>query len=105
MKSKAGTGSTKSILQLASEADRKAREGARAWVESRKGRGSKLRKLAKWPLENEALGVMPDQVGEAREAYRRNGVPTDFTPDGTAIITGPDHYRKAMRLMGYVDRS
>ena len=104
MKSKAGTGSDKSILQLASEAEKSFSEGARVWVKSRTGRGSKIRKLAKWPLVNEALGVMPEQVEEARERYSKCGVPTDFTKDGRAVITGPGHYRKAMNLMGYVDR-
>jgi hypothetical protein len=98
-----GNNSGKSILELASEMERSFADGARTWANARQGRGSKIRKLAKWPIKVDAVGVMPEQVSEARERYAKSGVPTDFTPGGRAIITGPGHYERVCRLMG-VDR-
>lgn len=57
--------------------------------------------IPKYPLSCEALGVHPDQVAEAREFDRHNGVPTEYRSDGTPIMRDPGHYKKYRRLHGY----
>lgn len=47
-----------------------------------------------WPMKSEALAVHPSQVAEATEAARAAGVPTEFLPDGRAVLRDRAH-RKA----------
>jgi len=56
-----------------------------------------------WPMISEAMGVQPDQIAEAAEHARAGGVPTDFTPDGRAIIRDRGHRRELMKLYRYHD--
>ncbi len=58
-----------------------------------------------WPMLCEASGVHPDQVREATEHARRLGVPTDFTPDGRAILRDRAHRRDYNRAHGFYDRN
>ncbi|HPP02744.1 MAG TPA: hypothetical protein PLX83_19330 [bacterium] len=58
-----------------------------------------------WPLLSDAAGVHPSQIREAEEHATRNGVPTQFTPDGRAIFTSPTHRRKYLKLIGLVDKN
>lgn len=61
--------------------------------------------VAQWPYESDCLGVQPEQIPEAREAWRKHGgINMEFTPDGQAIVTGPQMLRKACKVMGLVDR-
>ena len=56
--------------------------------------------VANWPHHSEALGVNPDQIGEATEALRRAGVLADFDPQGRLVITSERQYREAARAVG-----
>lgn len=56
-----------------------------------------------WPLYSEAAGVVPEQIGEAREECRKAGVPTEFTTDGRAVFTDPGHRRRYMKHAGLRD--
>lgn len=50
-----------------------------------------------------ALGVSPDQIGDAREHLRASGVPTDFAPTGEALVTSERHARKIAKASGMFD--
>lgn len=60
--------------------------------------------LTGWPLYCESVGVMPDQIPEARRADTVNGVPCDFTPDGRRIFNDRAHMRDWMKANGYHNR-
>jgi hypothetical protein len=60
---------------------------------------------AQWPIYSEAAGVHPDQINEAKDNLQKQGVPTDFTPDGRLIFRDRMHRRKVLKAMGLVDRS
>ncbi len=62
--------------------------------------------LVAWkrPVLSDALAVHPAQIAEASEYNRANGVPTDYAPDGRAIITDRDHKRRLCNLLGAFDR-
>jgi hypothetical protein len=47
-----------------------------------------------------ALAVHPAQVEEAREQARRHGVPTEYQPDGTPIITSRAHQKALCKIRG-----
>jgi hypothetical protein len=53
------------------------------------------------PKESDALAVHPLDVPEAIEDAKRKGVPTDFTPDGSPIITSRAHQKAYLRAYGY----
>lgn len=57
-----------------------------------------------WPMVSEAMGVQPDQIAEAAAHARSNGVPTEFTPDGRAIVRDRKHRRDLLRLYRYHDK-
>ena len=57
-----------------------------------------------WPMKSEALGVMPEQISEARQAASESGVPTNFTPDGRAILTSREHRKKLSQSLGLFDK-
>jgi hypothetical protein len=56
--------------------------------------------IPRYPLALESLAVHPTQVAEAREHDAKNGVKTEYTPDGRPIIRDAGHYRKYRRLHG-----
>ena len=58
-----------------------------------------------WPLLSDAMGVHPDQIAEAREHAARHSVPTDFAPDGRAILRSRDHRKRYGELIGMYDRN
>lgn len=57
-----------------------------------------------WPMNCEASGCHPSQVGEFTKMMSDEGVPTDFTPDGRAIYTSRSHRRKALKVRGMHDK-
>lgn len=57
-----------------------------------------------WPLHSESAGVLPNQIGEATEHYRKLGVPTDFDSEGRAVFTSASHRRKFLRASGMFDK-
>lgn len=63
--------------------------------------------LTDWtvPLESNGAGVMPDQVAEARQFAKRNGIPIEYKGDGTALFRSKRSRDKALRQLGLVDRS
>jgi len=58
-----------------------------------------------WPILSDALGCNESQIGESRDMARKHGVPTEFTSDGRAILTGPAHRKAYARLYGMHDRN
>ena len=56
-----------------------------------------------WPMISEAMGVMPDQIAEASAHAKAGGVPTEFTPDGRAILRDRSHRRELMKLYRFHD--
>jgi hypothetical protein len=59
---------------------------------------------AGWPRRSEALGCHPKQIEQQMEFLKRRGVPTEFTPDGAAVVTCPGHQKQLLKALGYVDR-
>lgn len=58
-----------------------------------------------WPILSEALAVHPSQVAEAQESARARGVPTQFLPDGRAVLRDRDHRRRYLKAYGFFDRN
>lgn len=50
---------------------------------------------------SDALAVHPEQVEEARDDSRKRGVPTDFLPDGRAVITSRYHQKRYLKAYGF----
>lgn len=71
------------------------RESSKPNVQRRVGPG-----IWNKPFHSNALGVAPNQIGEAREEFRKHGLAIDFDQDGRAIITGPKQYKEACRALG-----
>ena len=58
-----------------------------------------------WPLESEALAVLPSEVAEFTEDARKRGVPTDFNPEsGAPILRGRGHRKRYCETYGFFDR-
>lgn len=55
----------------------------------------------RYPLACETLAVHPEQIGEAREWDRQNGVPTEYRSDGAPIMQDSRHYKRYRRLHQY----
>ena len=55
-----------------------------------------------WPVLSDAFGVHPSQVEAAEAACRAQGVPCEYTRDGTgrAIFTSQQHMRDVLRNNG-----
>lgn len=58
-----------------------------------------------WPMASYAAGVHPKQIPEMRKIDEKNGVPTDYTPDGDPIFTGPKHRKRYCEAHGMFDRN
>jgi hypothetical protein len=58
-----------------------------------------------WPILSDAVGVHPDQVKEAEAHARKHGVPTDFTPDGRAVLRDKAHRKAYCELIEHYDRN
>lgn len=57
-----------------------------------------------WPMKSQALGTTPADIGRMTTVMQAHGVPTDFAPDGRAILRDRDHRRRVMRVFGCHDR-
>ncbi len=62
-------------------------------------------KPGNWPMKSDAAGVAPSQVQEAYEKSVKDGVPTQFTPDGRAIFTSAGHRKRYCESVGLYDRN
>lgn len=58
-----------------------------------------------WPLLCDASGVHPSQINEARAAAEKAGVPTEFAPDGRAVLRSRGHRAKFLKSIGLHDRA
>lgn len=58
-----------------------------------------------WPMASYAAGIHHKQIPEMREIDKKNEVPTDYTPDGDPVFTGPKHRRKYCEAHGLYDRN
>ena len=58
-----------------------------------------------WPMYCDASGVNPTQIPQAIEAAAKQGVKINFTPDGQAILTSPQHRRDYLKVRGLTDFS
>lgn len=59
----------------------------------------------RYPHESVAMGVHPRQVGAATEYGRKVGIPTEYTPEGKAIITSRAHKREFLKHHGMHDNN
>ena len=53
-----------------------------------------------WPMVSDAGGVNPDQIPEAREWARKNGIAVDFTDTGEAILESDGARKRYLKAMG-----
>lgn len=56
-----------------------------------------------WPILSDALGVHPSQVAEATAQAHSVGVPTEFRPDGRAVLRSPEHRKRFAEALGFYD--
>ena len=73
---------------------RKLSDGRRVHVAGASGK-------AGWPRESDAFGVHPEQVEDAHAESVALGVPTEFKPNGSAVINNESHQRalgKALKM-------
>ncbi len=55
-----------------------------------------------WPIKSDALGCNPNEIATFRKVTKEQGVPTDYTPDGRAIVRSEKHKRQLGKLHGLV---
>lgn len=58
-----------------------------------------------WPRLSDAMGVNPNQREEAQRKSIEQGVPTEFTKDGRAVIRNNAHQRDLQRALGMVNNN
>lgn len=58
-----------------------------------------------WPQKSWSVGVHPSQIKEAYAESVRNGVPTDFAPNGDRIFRDRKHRADWCRANNNFDRS
>jgi len=58
-----------------------------------------------WPMASYAAGVHPKQIPDMKEFDKKHEVPTDYTPDGDPVFTGPKHRKKYCEAHGLFDRN
>ncbi len=59
-----------------------------------------------WPMMSDGLAVHPDQVAEASERNKRNGINVTYDPrDGRAILPDRNERKKLLRLEGFRDNN
>ncbi len=59
-----------------------------------------------WPMQSDAAGVHPDQVGEFTKDSTERGVPTSFdSKTGQAIFTSRSHRSKYLKAYGMFDKN
>lgn len=54
-----------------------------------------------WPRLSDAIGVGEDQVAKAYQDSVDRGVPTEFTPEGCAVLRSKGHEARYLRAIGY----
>lgn len=63
-------------------------------------------KIAGWPMESDAAGVDPSQIGEAQQELAAKGVHADFNRNtGAIVFESRGHRNKCLRALGMHDRS
>lgn len=67
--------------------------------------GNKGKRTKTWPMKSDAAGVHPSQIASETERAGKMGIPTEFTPDGRAIFTGPKHRQRYCEAIGMFDRN
>lgn len=67
--------------------------------------GRRRRKTEPYPVLSQSLGCRPDEIQENRQKLAKQGVPTEFSPDGRAVITSWQHRKQLHKLFGMVDLS
>lgn len=60
---------------------------------------------AKWPIKSESMGVHSSQVKDCREWSKKQGCPTDYTPDGRPILTSEHHRNRFCKMAGFANLS
>ena len=82
-------------------------EASGSWVRDMAAEhsGARTKSNAKWPIHSDALGVHPEQVPEFRDAAKKDGVPTDFTPSGEPILNDMAHCRRYWKHRGVFDKA
>jgi hypothetical protein len=60
---------------------------------------------ANYPMVSDAAGVHPDQTQEAYDHSVANGVPTQFTKDGSAVFESAGHRKRYCEAVGLYDRN
>jgi len=58
-----------------------------------------------WPMTACMEGINPDSVPAKMEELRAKGCPTEFTRDGSPILTSPAHYKAYCRAEGLYHRN
>lgn len=59
-----------------------------------------------WPMWSDALGVNPDQIGEAVANDRKHGLNSEYHPEtGCVKLESPTHRRRVARALGFHDRN
>jgi len=66
--------------------------------------GSRTTPAGTWPLHSDAFGCHPKQIPELRNWTKEQGCPTEYTPDGRAILRDRAHRKALGRAMGYYDK-
>lgn len=59
----------------------------------------------KWPIFSDQLGVHPIDIPRAKAHAKKIGIPTDFTPDGRAVLREPKHRKRYSEALGFYDRN
>ncbi len=67
--------------------------------------GQKSGESRGYPYFCESSGVTVNQIENARQESIRNGVPTDFTPDGRAVIRDAGHRKKYLKSIRMFDKN
>jgi putative FmdB family regulatory protein len=66
--------------------------------------GGRRRNATAYPVYSISMGVSEDEIPEARRNLAAAGIPTDFTPEGDAIVESRSHHRKLMKHHGMFDK-
>jgi hypothetical protein len=53
------------------------------------------------PHKSDGLAVHPDQVQEATDSAKREGVPTEFLPDGRPVMRSRAHQKAYLKAYGF----
>ena len=63
-----------------------------------------IRERGEWPRASDAMGVLPEQAGEAYANSVRLGCPTEFSKEtGCAVFKSPRHQKAYVKAVGGID--